>query len=945
MTKRILAILLALAMIFSLWCVEIVAADEEYKIGVILISESNSVGGASFSKSTGFGYVTPAITKSSSNWDLFVKAVNVEGARFVLKYDVSGSATSGYVNFFIVTNASNAYPATGTAGIASYGDVSKFNDTYNGTPNTEGKLLWGGSHVVTYACSDFLALLGGKTFEDDDCAKVGFQFDRGDSDLEIEITDLYIEIPADTEGEWEEAFTPILPETPDGYEIEWSWSPSVKVKTSGWTTAGSLGFTDFNGLVAALKQPGARLEVVTDGTYGGWFGLEISSGIQSVGENAYGTVASTKRVFDGTRHSFIIEGESLEALLNAIGDESVTGIYYSDGANNDTFMGFIVYKHVDHSAEEWTTDEDNHWKICETCGVKFGEDAHDEKGTVGEAIDATCTEKGKTAGVKCSVCDTVIEEPKDTDVLGHDWATEWSKDTNGHYKACLNGCSEKNEEAEHTFESTDDGEVCSECGYVDHEHVFTEVEYDKDGHWNKCTQCDTIDEDSKEEHTLTYTSDGEDEHTAECDVCDYTFTEAHTWDDGEVTAEPTETEDGETTYTCEVCGETKTEEIPATGSEDDDTDGDSEDDDAEDDNTGDSTDGVAYDSAPVALYNNAGYTSFQDYTEIDQAALVAALNTPGAILTITFEVTDPTGGGWLKLVPNGSDWSDAQCFTAGTAESQGKGPFTATFTNLNLTGQAFQYFNNNSKSNTVITRIVVTVPTTSTEPEPPTGTAPVVHHHAYVWLGDATGHRAFCHTCRTFLLQVSAHVYVNGTCALCGYKDPNAVSGGNTSGATKAAVEIEGLNIDSGAFNAVVYDGNLPAEFFEAIQIEGSVVNIKTTIPSGSADWSKIGFQETKSGSWPYTDGISATITADEDGNLVFSVNGPELYAQLDGGTFVEGSVQLYLNVTNSDGAKSTGKPYTTTVVVNVPAGDDTIEVEMPQEAAVAKTADETVAD
>ena len=39
----------------------------------------------------------------------------------------------------------------------------------------------------------------------------------------------------------------------------------------------------------------------------------------------------------------------------------------------------------------------------------------------------------------------------------------------------------------------------------------------------------------------------------------------HTWDKGSVTKEPTATEKGIKTYTCSICSETKTEEIPATG--------------------------------------------------------------------------------------------------------------------------------------------------------------------------------------------------------------------------------------------------------------------------------------------------------------------------------------------------------------------------------------------
>ena len=42
-------------------------------------------------------------------------------------------------------------------------------------------------------------------------------------------------------------------------------------------------------------------------------------------------------------------------------------------------------------------------------------------------------------------------------------------------------------------------------------------------------------------------------------------TGAHTWDNGTVTTEPTETTPGVRTYTCAVCGQTRTETIPATG--------------------------------------------------------------------------------------------------------------------------------------------------------------------------------------------------------------------------------------------------------------------------------------------------------------------------------------------------------------------------------------------
>ena len=47
--------------------------------------------------------------------------------------------------------------------------------------------------------------------------------------------------------------------------------------------------------------------------------------------------------------------------------------------------------------------------------------------------------------------------------------------------------------------------------------------------------------------------------TCSCGIAEYAY---HTWDDGEVTEEPTQSTSGEITYTCTACGATKTETIP-----------------------------------------------------------------------------------------------------------------------------------------------------------------------------------------------------------------------------------------------------------------------------------------------------------------------------------------------------------------------------------------------
>ena len=75
------------------------------------------------------------------------------------------------------------------------------------------------------------------------------------------------------------------------------------------------------------------------------------------------------------------------------------------------------------------------------------------------------------------------------------------------------------------------------------------------------------------EVAATCTTDGSYDVVVFCAVCGTelsretttTASLGHSWDDGVVTKEPTATETGVKTYTCTVCGETKTEEIPATG--------------------------------------------------------------------------------------------------------------------------------------------------------------------------------------------------------------------------------------------------------------------------------------------------------------------------------------------------------------------------------------------
>ena len=101
--------------------------------------------------------------------------------------------------------------------------------------------------------------------------------------------------------------------------------------------------------------------------------------------------------------------------------------------------------------------------------------------------------------------------------------------------------------------------ICANCGDV----IATEVIPATGAHtWDNGTV--TTEPTEKDPGTMTYT----------CTVCGQTKTEVipatgphtHVWGEGTVTVAPTETTPGVRTYTCTVCGKTRTEIIPATGS-------------------------------------------------------------------------------------------------------------------------------------------------------------------------------------------------------------------------------------------------------------------------------------------------------------------------------------------------------------------------------------------
>ena len=183
--------------------------------------------------------------------------------------------------------------------------------------------------------------------------------------------------------------------------------------------------------------------------------------------------------------------------------------------------------------------------------VKYVEEEYrqyvSETGHTHKGGTATCTETAY-----CDICGTSYNS---TDLTNHDADTStWKYDENGHWNPCLRaGCEEHLNAAAHTFDDgvittkpTDKTEgvktyTCQVCGYEKTESVpklghisSAEWSYDSENHWKECTA-----EDCNEKFELA----------------------AHTFDNGVITAEPTDTTDGVRTYTCTVCGYEKTESI------------------------------------------------------------------------------------------------------------------------------------------------------------------------------------------------------------------------------------------------------------------------------------------------------------------------------------------------------------------------------------------------
>lgn len=203
------------------------------------------------------------------------------------------------------------------------------------------------------------------------------------------------------------------------------------------------------------------------------------------------------------------------------------------GAAEHSFEPGIVTIHY-NPAMNWTLDADGTWQGYKVSSK--GACLHTGYGTTETTVPATCGADGRIDTV-CANCGDVIATEVIPATGAHTWdngtvTTEPTETTPGVRTFTCAVCSQTKTEVipatgAHTFVFTKNiAPSCTEAGY----DLYT------------CSGCGATEQRNVKPAL------------------------GHKWDNGTVTAEPTEKDPGTMTYTCTVCGQIRTEIIPATGS-------------------------------------------------------------------------------------------------------------------------------------------------------------------------------------------------------------------------------------------------------------------------------------------------------------------------------------------------------------------------------------------
>lgn len=226
-------------------------------------------------------------------------------------------------------------------------------------------------------------------------------------------------------------------------------------------------------------------------------------------------------------------------------ENGYTGDTYCKDCGKKLETGTVIPKLVEkeHDYGEWVLDQAPTCKkygarhrICKNCGDREVDvlDKVDHSWELVSTTPATCT-IGEIQHYKCSVCG----ETKDVTLSNPLGEHSWDEGKVTKKATCT-------EDGEKTY-------TCTVCNTIKTEVIPAT------GHQHK---------EVRNAKKATCTEDGYTGDTY-CKDCGAKLESGtvinklgHTWDNGVITKEATETEEGIKTYTCKTCGETKTEKIP-----------------------------------------------------------------------------------------------------------------------------------------------------------------------------------------------------------------------------------------------------------------------------------------------------------------------------------------------------------------------------------------------
>ena len=355
-------------------------------------------------------------------------------------------------------------------------------------------------------------------------------------------------------------FTAATDKNADGWLID-----GLEIK-SGWVNADgtlAIGYEVEKDIIAQIRAEFKG----TNATSRTSLRLAVMRGGELAGTAQFAAVENSNAV-SLERTVSLKAGDVLYIIINKEGADGM-------GALNVTLAPATEEQSKHTASQEWSRDENSHWKTCAShlyCTEQLDKAAHktvlnkvDEanhsadcecgyKAVAPHAWDegevttaATCTQDG----VKTFTCECGATKTEKIDRLDHDFAKEWSSDEDYHWHKCSR-CDATNDKAEHKWTETgrteatetENGKVtyeCSVCKDTKEEILFydphvaaEEWSHDENYHWHACTAHENC--------------------TEQMDKA------KHDWGEGVVTEEATCTQKGERTFTC-TCGATKTEVI------------------------------------------------------------------------------------------------------------------------------------------------------------------------------------------------------------------------------------------------------------------------------------------------------------------------------------------------------------------------------------------------